>query len=79
MTNLEILIGDSGSLVGTELSLAEIGKRMGFPIEGCISFSASVATLLQMNFFSKLKLAYTKLRGWIKMINILYEKFRKNQ
>ena len=71
MKILEFLVGDSASSAGTELFLGEIEKLIGFPIAGCTSFLASVATPITHEFFSKLKLTYTKLRGWIKMINIL--------
>ena len=74
ITILEILVGVSGRIVGTSLSITGVGTSIGVPIAGCSSFLASVATLILNEFFSKLKLGYTKLKDWINMITILYEK-----
>ena len=51
-----------------------VGTIIGVPIEGCSSFLASVATLITNEYLPKLKLRYTKLKVWIIMITILYEK-----
>ena len=35
MASLTVLVGGSGSTVGTSLSLTEVGTVIGFPIVGC--------------------------------------------
>ena len=74
LTILEILVAVSGLTVGTSLSMRGVGTIIGVPIEGCSSFLASVATLITNENLPKLKLRYTKLKAWIIMITILYEK-----
>ena len=74
LTILEILVAVSGLTVGTSLSMRGVGTIIGVPIEGCSSFLASVATLITNEYLPKLKLRYTKLKVWIIMITILYEK-----
>ena len=74
MTSLEILVVISGLTVSKSLSLTRVRTNICVPIAGYTSLLAIVATLLTNEYFSKLKLRYTKLKDWINMITILYEK-----
>ena len=65
---LEIPTGVSGLAVGTFLSITQVGASEGVPIAGCISFLSSLEPLITNEYFSKLKLRYTKLSDWINMI-----------
>ena len=69
----EISIGGVGLGVRSGLSitgLAPVGKMCS----GGISFLSSISTLTNNEYFSKLKIRYTKLRDWINVITLLYEK-----
>ena len=70
----EILVRVSQLAIVTSLSITGVGTSSGVPIAVCTSFLASVATENTNEYFSRLKLKYTKLKVWINMITILYEK-----
>ena len=67
------MVGVSGVTVGTSLSLAAVGTSIGVLIAGC-TFFTSVTTRITNEYFSKLKLRYTKLKTWIKKIAIVCDK-----
>ena len=74
ITFLENLTRASRLAVGTSLSIRGVGASIGVPIAGCVSFIASVATLITNEDFSKVKLRYKKLEDWMNMVSIVYEK-----
>ncbi len=71
---LEILTGASGVIVGSTLTATGVGATIGVPIAGVSAFLASIATLITNEYLSKRKARYTKLRDYINMITLLYEK-----
>ena len=74
ITILEILTGVAGVSTGSALSITGVGTAIGIPIASSTAFLASMATLITNEYFSKLKIRYTKLRDHINMITLLYEK-----
>ena len=71
----EVLIGSVG-LVGSGFTISGLA-RVGIMWASSISFLSSISTLITNEFFSKLKIRYTKLRDWINVITLLYEKTLK--
>ena len=71
----EILIG-SGSAIGTS-SLGLINPGAGIVISSSTALLPSIAILITNEYISKLKIRYTKLRDWINVITLLYEKTLK--
>ena len=74
ITVLEILTGASGVIVGSTLTATGVGASIGVPIAGASAFIASIATLITNEYLSKQKTRYTKLRDWINVMSLLYEK-----
>ena len=74
ITILEILTGIAGVTTGSALSITGVGTAVGIPIASSTAFMASMATLITNEYFSKMKIRYTKLRDHINMITLLYEK-----
>ena len=54
-----------------------INPGAGFIISSISDLLASIAILITNEYNSKLKLRYTKLRDWIKVITLFYEKTLK--
>ena len=48
--------------------------KFGFPIASTFALITWIATLFAKEFISKLKVRYTKLRDWIIVISVFYEK-----
>ena len=71
-----ILIGGVGLGVASGLTISELAP-VGILTASSISFLSSVSTLITNECFSKLKNRYTKLRDWIHVITLLYEKTLK--
>ena len=71
----EIPIG-SGSVVGSS-PMALINPGAGIVISSSPALLASIPILITNEYISKLKIRYTKLRDWIKVITLLYEKTLK--
>ena len=71
----EILLG-SGSVIGTA-TMTLINLSLGTPIASCSALLTSIAILITNEYISKLKIRYTKLRDWIIVITLLYEKTLK--
>ena len=69
----EFLIGVSGLTVGSGLTMSGIAA-VGMVTAGSTSFLSSISTLTTNESFSKLKLRYTKLRDWINVTTLLFEK-----
>ena len=72
----ETLIGIGGSSVGSGLTLSGIAP-VGMVTVGSISFLSSISTLITNEFFSKLKIRYTKLRDCNNVTSLLFEKTMK--
>ena len=71
----EILIG-LGSTIGTS-TMGLINPGAGINISSSTALLTSIAILIKNEYISKLKIRYTKLRDWINVITLLYEKTLK--
>ena len=71
----EILIG-GGSAVGSS-TMGLINPGAGIIISSSTALLTSIAILITNEYISKLKIRYTKLRDWINVITLLYEKTLK--
>ena len=71
----EILIG-SGSAIGTS-TMSLINPSIGVVLTSSSALLTSIAILITNEYISKLKIRYTKLRHWINVITLLYEKTLK--
>ena len=71
----EILIG-SGSAISTS-TLGLINPGAGINISSSTALLTSIAILITNEYIPKLKRRYTKLRDWINVITLLYEKTLK--
>ena len=78
MTVSEIFFNPVGLAVASGLTISGLAP-VGNMCASSISLSSSFSTLVTTEFFSKLKIRYTKLRDWIIVIILLYEKNRKNR
>ena len=72
----EILIG-SGSAIGSS-TMGLINPGADNIISSSTVLSTSIAILVTNEYIGKLKIRYTKLRDWINVITLLYEKTKKN-
>ena len=68
----EILIG-SGSAISTS-TMSLINPSIGILLTSSTALLTSLATLITNEYISKLNLRSTKLRDWIKLITVLYER-----
>ena len=71
----KILIG-SGSAIDTS-TMGLINPSVGIVISSSTALLTSIAILITNEYISKLKIRYTKLRDWINVITLLYEKTLK--
>ena len=71
----EILVG-SGSAIGSS-AMSLINPGAGIIIPSSTALLTSIAILITNEYISKLKIRYTKLRDWINVITLLYEKTLK--
>ena len=71
----EILVG-SGSAIGSS-AMSLINPGAGIIISSSTALLTSIAILITNEYISKLKIRYTKLRDWINVITLLYEKILK--
>ena len=71
----EILVG-SGSAIGSS-AMSMINPGAGIIISSSTALLTSIAILLANEYISKLKIRYTKLRDWINVNTLLYEKTLK--
>ena len=69
----EILVG-AGSAVGSS-TMGLINPGAVIIISSSTALLTSIAILITNEYISKLKIRYTKLRDWINVITLLYEKF----
>ena len=68
----EILIGSASAVGSSTMRLIDPGA--GIIISSSTALLTSIAILITNEYISKLKIRYTKLRGWIIVITLLYEK-----
>ena len=71
----EILVG-TGSAVGSS-TMGLINPSVGIVISSSTALLTSIAILITNEYISKLKIRYTKLKNWINIITLLYEKTLK--
>ena len=63
----------TGSAVGSS-NMSWINPGAGIIISSSTALLTSIAILITNEYISKLKIRYTKLRDWINVITLLYEK-----
>ena len=68
----EILVGSASSVGSSTMGLISPGA--GVLISSSTALLTSIAILITNDYKSKLKIRYTKLRDWIIVITLLYEK-----
>ena len=71
----EILIGSRSTISSSTLGLINPGA--GIIISSSTALLTSIAILITNEYLSKLKIRYTKLRDWIIVFTLLYEKTLK--
>ena len=71
----EILV-EAGSAVGSS-TMGLINPGAGMIISSSTALLTSIAILITNEYISNLKIRYTKLRDWISVITLLYEKTLK--
>ena len=71
----EILVGSGGVVSSSTMALINPGA--GIVISSSAALLTSIAILITNEYISKLKIRYTKLRDWINVITLLYEKTLK--
>ena len=71
----EILIGSGSAISSSTLSM--INPSIGIPIASCSALLTSIAILITNEYISKLKIRYTKVRDWVNVVTLLYEKTLK--
>ena len=71
----ELLVG-SASAVGSS-TMGLINPGAGIIISSSTALLTSIAILITNEYISKLKIRYTKLRDWINVITLFYEKILK--
>ena len=72
----EILIGSVGLGVGRGLTISGLAP-VGIMCASSLLFLSSISTLIRNEYFSILKIKYTKSRDWINVITLLDEKTLK--
>ena len=68
----------SGSAIGSS-TLGLINPSVGIVISSSTALLTSIAILITIEYISKLKIRYTRLRDWIKVITLLYEELWNNR
>ena len=71
----EILIGSGSAITSSTFSF--INPSIGIPIASCSALLTSIAILITNEYISKLKIRYTKIKDWINVTTLLYEKTLK--
>ena len=71
----EILIGSASTISSSTMGLTNPGT--GIVISSSTALLTSIAILITNEYISKIKIRYTKLRDWINVITLLYEKTLK--
>ena len=68
----EILLGSGSTITTSTMSL--INPNIGIVITSSTALLTSIANIITNEYNSKLKSRYTKLRDWIIVVTLLYEK-----
>ena len=68
-------MGSGSAITTSELSILNPGA--GIVLTSCTALLTSLAILITNEYISKIKIRYTKLRDWIIVITLLYEKTLK--
>ena len=71
----EALVGSASTISSSKMGL--INPCAGIIISSSTALLTSIAILITNEYFSKMKIRYTKLRDWINVITLLYEKTLK--
>ena len=71
----EILVGSGSAISSSAMSLINPGA--GIVISSSTALLTSIAILITNEYISKLKIRYTKIKDWINVITLLYEKTLK--
>ena len=71
----EILVGKGSAIGGSTMGLTNPGA--GIIISSSTALLSSIGILITNAYISKLKIRYTKLRHWINVITLLFEKTLK--
>ena len=71
-----MLIGSIGLRVGSGLTISGLAP-VGIMCASSMAFLSSISTLITNEYSSKLKIRYSKLRDWVNVITLLYEKTLK--
>ena len=72
----EILFGSVGLGDGSGLTISGLAPA-GITSAGSFSFLSSISTIITNEYFSRLKVRDTKLRDWINVFTLFYEKTLK--
>ena len=75
LISTEILVGSASTISSSTMGLINPGA--GIIISSSTALLTSIAILTTNEYISKLKIRYTKLRDWIKVVTMLYEKTLK--
>ena len=71
----EIVVGAGGAVSSSTMGL--INPSVGIIASSSTAFLTSIAILITNEYISKLKIRYTKLRDWVNVMTLLYEKTLK--
>ena len=71
----EILLGSASAVGSPSMALGNPGA--GIIVSSSTALLTSVAILIAKEYISKLEIRYTKLKDWINVITLLYEKTLK--
>ena len=72
----EILVGSASTISSSTMGLNNPGA--GIIISSSTALITSIAILITNEYISNLKIRYTKLRDWINVITLFYEKTLKS-
>ena len=71
----EILLGTGPAVITSTMSL--INPSIGIVWTSSTALLTSIAILITNEYFSEVKIRYTKLRHWVNIITLLYERTLK--
>ena len=70
-----MLVGSGSPICTSKMSLSN--TSMGIVLTSSTALLTSIAILITNEYISKLEIGYTKIRDWINVITLLYEKTLK--
>ena len=71
----EILLGSGSAITTSTMSL--INPSIGIVLTSSTALITTIRLLMTIEYISKLKIRFTKLRDWIVLLSLLYEKTLK--